>query len=368
MARCGGCNGSGRCECTIVGGTTPTTVTTVDGDGGSTSPALVSTEVRISQAPPGGGDNLLAVGDDGLYVECAGVRGCLTGGEGIIYDPETGEIAAVGGTGENVPVVGGATDTALTTVTGGSSAADPYTVTADVQVADAPDNRISVQPGGGLYVPPADPPEIGCGLTGAGTVAEPVAVAAAGGEREWSADWACSAAEQSTLRCDPSTGEVWAPPEHYSAADTIYVDHFVGGWEDPIGPTGGWVIVDPGADAQFNIPANFLGNQCRRWSYSAACSAATDIAWTAGTTFEIGYARSLDGGGAEIRPLAGRLSPGLPAGRDRLSGTTYQTNFALAADAGQSVVWWPAVRVLTGSITIADWWSHATIHTTTQAD
>ncbi|MGJ3558836.1 hypothetical protein ACR6C2_07605 [Streptomyces sp. INA 01156] len=42
----------------------------------------MSAAVILDPAPPGGGSNLLHTGADGLYVECADVRGCLSAGTG----------------------------------------------------------------------------------------------------------------------------------------------------------------------------------------------------------------------------------------------------------------------------------------------
>lgn len=188
MARCGGC-GTGRCECTVVGGTTPTTITTVEGDGSAVDPSLVTTEVRVA-----GGDNLLTVGDDGLYVECEGVRGCLTAGDGIAFDPETGEIAA--------------------------------------RPSGDPDNQLEIGGDGGLYVPPSagegDPVAVGCGLTGDGTEGSPLAAVVG----EWPFD--CDPDAAGLVYCDADGALRGEPRPIYDYIQTNLNEMFP---DNPLVPT-----------------------------------------------------------------------------------------------------------------------------------
>ncbi|MFD0208939.1 hypothetical protein ACFVH9_07365 [Streptomyces hirsutus] len=127
----------------LEGTDTPTVDITVSGTGAAGDPFDVSAAVRLDSTPPGGGTNLIGSGPDGLYLECAQVRTCLTAGDGIDYDAATGTIAAEG------TVVEAGTGV---TVTGTGSAADPYEVS-------------------------ATPPETGCGLTGDGSAGAPLEVA-----------------------------------------------------------------------------------------------------------------------------------------------------------------------------------------------
>ncbi|MEU0947620.1 hypothetical protein ABZ379_33710 [Streptomyces canus] len=150
---------------------TPTVDTTVTGSGSAADPYEVSAAVILDPAPPGGGTNLVHAGPDGVYVECADVRGCLTAGDGIAYDPATGEIAArpsadagntvvfgsdgglyAAGGGASTPTIVQAQDTPTvdTTVTGTGTPADPYEVSAAVILDPTP-------PGGGINLVHAGP-------------------------------------------------------------------------------------------------------------------------------------------------------------------------------------------------------------------
>ncbi|MDX3237198.1 hypothetical protein PV392_16270 [Streptomyces sp. ME03-5709C] len=136
---------------------------TVSGTGAAGDPYLVGAVVVPDPAPPGGGSNLLHVGPDGVYVECADMRGCLSGEDGIAYDPATGVISAdISGQAGNAltlgpdgglyaPTGGGGGGTIVqaadspsvdVTVSGSGAAGDPYLVGASVIVDPAP-------PGGG---------------------------------------------------------------------------------------------------------------------------------------------------------------------------------------------------------------------------
>ncbi|MFD4314990.1 hypothetical protein [Streptomyces sp. NPDC058548] len=354
MAKC--CRSAPRCSCSIVAGPG----VTIDGNGAGGTPYVVSaaststgltvtdTEsvdltltgtgapgdsynvsgvVRLDQAPPGGGTNLLQTGPDGLFIECDGVRSCITPGDGAAYDPATGEVEA--------------------------------------RLSTDPSNRVAFGTDGGLFVPPAPLPLVGCGLTGDGTPGAPITTLPAAGQEAW--PWACDVAVESTLKCDPDTGALWTPPEHYSAADHVYVEHFNGGWASPIGPSGGWVIISAGANAQWNIPANFLGNQCRFWSYSTHLFGTWDINYTATAVFELGYAYTENGGPSQVRPLWGLLTAPGTARRERDGGSVTEASFNLAPDGTLQLVMWPAIRVVAGSVTINSWISDASIHTTTQS-
>ncbi|MDX3345881.1 hypothetical protein PV387_03380 [Streptomyces sp. ME02-6987-2C] len=156
----------------VEGGTTPTATTTVGGAGTAGDPFLVTTAVILDPAPPGGGSNLVHAGPDGVYVECADVRGCLSAGDGITYDPASGEIAA------QPTVVQAGTGT---TVTGTGTTADPYEVS-------------------------AAPQETACGLTGDGSAAAPLAAAVVAWPYPCDVD-----ANAGGVYCD-STGQLRAEP------------------------------------------------------------------------------------------------------------------------------------------------------------
>ena len=218
------------------------------GDGSAADPYTVTAEVVLDAAPPGGGANLLKAGADGLFVECGDVRTCLTGVNGINYDPGTGQIgveispqagnqvAVAADGGLFVPPGGGGggtvvavTDSATVDLglTGDGSAGAPYTVTAEVVLDAAPPggganllkagadglfvecgdvrtclsagdglaydpatgefeveispqagNQVAVAADGGLFVPPgAATVETACGLTGDGSAGTPLGAA-----------------------------------------------------------------------------------------------------------------------------------------------------------------------------------------------
>ncbi len=391
--------GGGGAPTVVQAGDTTTANNTVTGTGTAVDPYVIATDVVVDPAPPAGGTNLLNTGPDGLYVECADVRGCFSAGDGAAYDPATGEFSArLSADPGNTTVFGSdggvftpAASTALEaadtntvdmTVTGTGSAANPYQVAADVIVSPEPNgveasptgllvapsadagNTLAIGGDGRLFVPTAPLPKVGCGLTGNGAAATPITVAPKAGQAQWSAAWACNAPSHSTLKCDPSDGTLWTPPEHYSAAESIYTEHFLGGWASPLG-VGGWRIVDPGANFQFNFPANFLGNDCRKWAYDACVAATWDINYTSTAVFELGYIYSWGGGAGTIRPLWGLLTAPGTARRERDNGTWHEYGFNMDPLAPHSLVGWPAVRVVAGSLTINSWITDAAYHTTT---
>jgi hypothetical protein len=372
---------------------------TVSGTGTSADPYEVSAAVILDPAPPGGGTNLLAAGPNGLSLECDDVRTCFSAVDGATYDPATGEIGVkISTDAGNTTTLGtdsglftpapagtalqaGDTTTVDTTVTGTGTAADPYVVEADAIVAPEPNgleatasgllvapsadagNRLGMGADNRLYVPPV---AVDCGLTGSGTAANPITVNPVAGQAAWTDDWACDAATHSTLKCDPGTGALWTPPDHYSAMDHVYVEHFAGGFLTPIGPTGGWVIVNPGANQQFNVPANFLGNDCRTWGYEITNAVTWDIEHNATAAFQLGMVVQVDGGALQVRPLWGHINAVGAAHRERSNGAVNWAGWDIPAGTGASVVMFPAVNVTAGQITaIHSWVSDATIDTQT---
>ncbi|MFC8332711.1 hypothetical protein ACFUN6_22240, partial [Streptomyces olivaceus] len=131
-----GCGGS-RCTCQVTAGPG----IAVTGNGSASNPFVVEAE-------------------DGGGVTCDQVRPCLSAGDGIAYDPATGEIAARPSTdagnslsfgtdggllvppatpGDTTAVEGGDTDTVETAVSGAGTAGDPYVVSSSVRLdADPP--------------------------------------------------------------------------------------------------------------------------------------------------------------------------------------------------------------------------------------
>jgi pimeloyl-ACP methyl ester carboxylesterase len=73
---------------------TPSVDLTLTGTGTAADPYDVTAAVILDPAPPGGGTNLIQSGPDGLSLECADVRDCISAGDGAGYDPATGVITA----------------------------------------------------------------------------------------------------------------------------------------------------------------------------------------------------------------------------------------------------------------------------------
>ncbi|GAA2948175.1 hypothetical protein ACFPN0_15280 [Kitasatospora cinereorecta] len=369
----------------VEGGDSPTASNTVTGTGAAGDPYVVTTDVVLDPAPPGGGSNLLEAGPDGLYVECADVRTCFSAGDGIDYDPATGEIAAqlsadagnstVFGTdgGIYTPAGGTAlqgadTNTVDITVSGTGAAGDPYSVEADVIVAPDPNgleatptgllvapsadagNQLEFGADGRLFVPPDDPLEIGCGLQGDGTAATPLAAFPIAGEQLWTDDWDCDPVANSTLKCDPSSGALWAPPEHTSAAVTVQQNHPLG--TPTVAVTTGFVIVDNSAFAEGAYAADSL-TTCRGMSFNTTFQGHVQLSWPANAQFELGYAIQINGGALAVRVLHGVYASG-PARQERYSFGVSQAA-VLAPHTGHVVRVYPAVRVIAGSVTFQQW-------------
>ncbi|WTW95393.1 hypothetical protein OG216_19315 [Streptomycetaceae bacterium NBC_01309] len=213
------------------------------------------------------------------------------------------------------------------------------------------------------YQVSAIPIVFGCGLAGDGSVGTPLAVAPAAGEEAW--PWECDVATESTLKCDPDSGELWTPPEHFSAAEAIYVEHFPGGGPtlDPNG--GGWVIFDTNVNTIFGVPANFVGNMCRSWSYFATVTGTFDVSFTEDAEFELGYAMTVDGGPGVVTPAWGILAARGAPGRERHNGTAFDAAFGVPADAPRTVVFYLVAAITAGQIVINSWNTYGAIHTTT---
>ncbi|MFF4146884.1 hypothetical protein ACFY0A_37415 [Streptomyces sp. NPDC001698] len=386
---------------------TSTVDVTVTGTGTAGDPYQVAAAVILDPTPPGGGTNLIGEGPDGLYVECGDVRQCFSAGDGAAYDPATGEFSARlsadagntmafgsdgglyatgGGTSTPTALQSRDTSTVDTTVTGTGTAADPYVVEADVIVAPDPNgleataqgllvapssdtgNRLAMGGDGRLFVPPVPPPEVGCGLKGDGTTASPLAANPAAGMDPWASHWTCDATQYSTLRCDPNTGYLWTPPEHYTADDYLYQEHMNPSIAS-MGPTSGWVALQPGgvvAYVQWAIPANFLGNQCRDWGYQGHVHASIDITANATATFELGYILQVDGATVGARPIEAVYTAYGASRRERYAGSVSHAAYRLGRNTARNVVFFPAVNVTAGNIAINSWISDAALHTATR--
>ncbi|WP_199570528.1 hypothetical protein [Streptomyces murinus] len=286
---------------------------TLTGDGTAASPFSVSADVKLNPAPPGGGDNLIQSGPDGLSLECADVRGCFSAGDGAGYDPDTGVITARPSTDAG--------------------------------------NGLSYGTDGGLLVPSAAALTVGCGLQGEGTAAAPLAAFPIAGEQPWADDWDCDAAANSTLKCDPDSGALWTPPEHTSASVTIQQNHPLG---TPVfGPTGGFIIVDTTAWSEGSYTADSLST-CRGIGFSTEFTGHVEATWTAGSVFDLGYGVSIDGGPPAVRVMHSRLQAGGVAGHERWSFETAEAT-VLAPHTSHSVRVYPAINVVSGSVTLNQW-------------
>ncbi|MGA5202809.1 hypothetical protein [Streptomyces variegatus] len=400
----------------VTAGDTPTANNTVTGTGAAGDPYVVTTDVIVDPAPPAGGTNLLQSGPDGLYVECADVRGCFSAGDGAAYDPVTGEITArVSADAGNTTVFGSdgglftpASSTALqaadtptvdVTVTGTGAAGTPYEVSAAVILDPAPpgggsnlieegpdglyvecadvrtclsagdgatytpgtgeiearlsteaDNTVVFGPDGGLYVPPAAPLEVGCGLQGDGSAGAPLAAFPVAGSQPWADDWDCDPAANSTLKCDPGSGALWTPPEHTSAAVTLQQNHPLG--TPTVNVTAGFVLVDVNAWSEGTYTADTL-SPCRGVSFSTRFTGHVELSWPANAQFELGYAVQINGGALGVRVLHGVYVNG-PARRERYSFGVSQAA-VLPPHTGYAVRVYPAVRVIAGSVTFNQW-------------
>lgn len=412
-------SGGGGGGTIVQAGDTTTIDTTVAGAGTAGSPYVVSSSVILDPTPPGGGGNLIKSNADGLYLECAQVRGCISAGSGTTYNPTTGVMSAklstdagngtvFGSDGGLYSAPGGGSPTVLqvgdtpsidNTLTGTGTAASPYLITSAVRLDATPPGggsnligsnadglyvecasvrtcfsagngasftpasgliaaRISTDAGntvtfgtdGGLKVLPA-PLVTGCGLDGAGTVADPLIVVPEAGQEAWSADWDCDVVANSTLKCDPATGKLWTPPEHRTAAVSLAQQHFPTGGPT-FGPTGGYVLIDSTeVFAQATYTADSL-TTCRGVTFTVTFTGQVELQWTAGTVFEIGYA-SDDGTGLAVRRMSGQLAGG-PAGHEFVAFSMHQA-FMFPPHTSGGIIAYPSVNVTSGSLTILNW-------------
>ena len=301
-------------EPTALGVTDSTTLDlTVSGTGTAADPYDITGTVILDPAPPGGGDQLLQAGPDGLFLECEQVRGCFTAGDGAGYDETTGVITARPSTDAG--------------------------------------NTVEYGTDGGLLVPAAAALEVGCGLQGAGTAASPLAAFPVAGEEAWTADWDCDPAVHSTLKCDPVSGALWAPPEHTSAAVTLQQNHPMG--TPTIAPTTGFIIINNTVFSEGTYTADSL-TTCRGMTFSTEFTGHAEVTWAAGSVFSLGYAIQINGGALAVRVTHSKLQAGGIAGHERWSFDVSQAA-VLPPHTGYVVRVYPAIQVVSGSVTINQW-------------
>ncbi|MEU9576329.1 hypothetical protein [Streptomyces chilikensis] len=382
-------------------GADPTTVTagtnvTVTGSGTSADPYVVSAAGGGAPTVVEAGDRVTVTGAGTAadpYVvaadapSCDEVRPCFSAGDGAAYDPATGMISARPSTdagnslafgtdggllvpaAEATALQAADTTTVDTTITGTGTAADPYVVEADVIVAPEPNgleataNGLLVAPSadagntlafgadGRLFVPPDPPLETGCGLQGEGTAASPLAAFPIAGSQAWANVWTCDPTVHSTLKCDPTSGALWAPPEHSSAALAIQQNHPMG--TPTIAPTTGYIVIDANAWAQAQYTADSL-TVCRGVTYDVAFTAHVEVSYTANSVFDLGYAMQVNGGALALHAGHSWLQTTTPAGRERVTFAVSQAAM-LPPHTSHAVRVYPAIRVTAGSVTIREW-------------
>ncbi|MTE20265.1 hypothetical protein F0L17_14335 [Streptomyces sp. TRM43335] len=240
MARCG-CGGS--CGCAVAAGEN----VTITGSGSQANPWIIhaGTDCADVRACLSGGqgidyepatgvvrtclstdpDNRLVYGTDGCLhvppqpVTCDEVRPCLSASNGATYDPATGEIGTclsvdagnrlVYGTDGCLHAPPVSCDEVRPCLSAGPGATyDPATGEIGTCLSADAGNNITYGSDGCLYVPTgAATVTTGCGVTGDGSASAPVAVNA--GTWPYPCDIATSGG---VIACDPATGQLYSEP------------------------------------------------------------------------------------------------------------------------------------------------------------
>lgn len=203
-----------------------------------------------------------------------------------------------------------------------------------------------------------EPLEVGCGLDGAGTAASPLTAKPAAGQEVW--PWTCAAGDTSTLKCDPTTGELWTPPEHAVQVNSVAQTTIL----SPVGPIGftgnspaqpivegAWVEVGWGVDE--------LDYKCRRYSCIIRVDATIDVSFDEEASFEVGWLLYYQGQPANIwHSLFGRkLMVGqAPDRRVWTGGTTeFFMNIEPEDTFPATIQYSPAIWVVAGEVTVNRW-------------
>ena len=238
------------------------------------------------------GNALTFGGDGGLYVapaavDCAAVRPCISGTNGVNYNPATGVITAdISGTAGNQLVLDGdglyvpaVTCAQVRPCLSGINGVtyDPATGVISADISTDAGNVLALGTDTGLFVPAATV-AVGCGLNGTGAVADPLVVetvawpfpcdvTANGGDLYCDANgrlrtnpppMASFVQDQQILT--PAATAVPAPQDTEVATHTLTINN-----PDPCRPA--FVMIEGEVDADFTLPA---GNS------SAALGIATD--------------------------------------------------------------------------------------------
>lgn len=168
---------------TCVGGVGITTISdtstinmTITGTGATLDPYIISATVKLSVTA----GNLITADGTGIYLSCAQVRSCLSGGNGIDYNPATGVI--------------------------------------DADISTDVGNTLTFGTDTGLYVPPGSGVFSDCGLTGLGTLISPLEVDTGGSA--W--PFACADTQGAAVYCG-ADGAVRVDPEKFTIFQSVEV-------------------------------------------------------------------------------------------------------------------------------------------------
>lgn len=153
---------------------TSTVDLTISGAGTTVSPYVITASIILDPA----GTNLLLANPGGLFLSCAQVRGCLSAGNGITYNSTTGAISA--------------------------------------HLSTDPGNTLVIGTDGGIYDPPGSGVFTDCGLSGTGTLVDPILVDTGGSA--W--PFGCDDTEGAPVYCG-SDGALRVDPEKFVVYDSV---------------------------------------------------------------------------------------------------------------------------------------------------